>query len=1208
MGFLHYFPNSCLVVCSLCTLINADDFLGCGGFVKSDVEINFSRVEVKLYTRTGALKYQTDCAPNNGYFMIPIYDKGDFTLKVEPPQGWSFEPTSVDLHIDGETDKCSRSEDINFQFTGFVLNGQVLSKGQSEGPAGVSVSLTKQGEKEPLVQSATKTGGGYIFKQVLPGEYTLGASHPKWTFVKDTLPITVAKDSSSPAPTITISGYDVTGHVMSEGEPIKDVHFLLFSDTVSKEEISQCDTTPVKGFTGTQAKTPLCSVTSTDEGKITFPSLPSGQYTMVPFYQGEHITFDVMPTSMDFSVAHDSVTLPTTFRVEGFSVSGRILDSKRGNGIPGVKVKVQDRSEVISKADGTYQLIKITSGTYVVTASKDNIFFEPETMKINPNTPRLPDIIASRFSLCGRIVIDKLPAMLPSSGKRRVSLIPEGGAAKDTVSVATDNAGAFCFTVKPGSFSVQPTLNTEEVAAGLKLIPSQQKVQVQNAPVLGINFSQFKAVIRGVIKCIDVCGTLQITLHSEGGVEERSPAQISQSSKTAPFLLRDVLPGKYKVTVIQNHWCWQTPSLDIQVTDGDVTSLEFVQTGYQLQCHVSHPIAMLYHNTKSPKQSKQIDLNKGLNEFCLEKSGSYRLTPLSCHRFEHETYSFDTSSPAMLALTATKHLMTGAIVAKQPSSDVTVSIRSSIEAEPLVQLGPLKSQKELEEEAKKTVKPAKKGNATATDEETKVAEDTGPYVYEFTYWARNGEKLIITPSSQVILFYPAKAQVTIQTGDDCLGKVVDFEGRAGVFLSGQVQPGLAGVKISVTSRSLEDKEVRPAINVETGKDGRYRIGPLPDTAEYNVQAALEGYVLTKVEGTVGDFKASKLGEITIEVVDEGGLPLQGVLLSLSGGTFRSNNLTQASGSLVFTGLGPDQYFLRALMKEYKFEPGSQMINVEEGSTFRLKIKGSRVAFSCYGMIASLNGEPEPDIALEAQGVGDCGQVVEEGISDQEGKFRIRGLQPECSYELQLKSGDVNSHIERAAPKTQIIKVQGKDIDNLHIIVFRRLNQFDIGGNIITPSEHLATLKVLLYSEDNLVSPVHTLSLGSSSFFQFPSLPNDGARYVMRLESSLSKSSWDYTLPEASFSTDGYFKHITLQFNPERRAVDQEVSSGSHLALPLIAALIAIGLNHAKILPILQQLGLALKGFRSPGGSEVRDMGGAGDQDTRPKKKPRTRKT
>ena len=45
---------------------------------------------MKLYTPHGSIKYQTDCAPNTGYYLIPLYDKGDYILKVEPPSGWSF--------------------------------------------------------------------------------------------------------------------------------------------------------------------------------------------------------------------------------------------------------------------------------------------------------------------------------------------------------------------------------------------------------------------------------------------------------------------------------------------------------------------------------------------------------------------------------------------------------------------------------------------------------------------------------------------------------------------------------------------------------------------------------------------------------------------------------------------------------------------------------------------------------------------------------------------------------------------------------------------------------------------------------------------------------------------------------------------------------------------------------------------------------------
>lgn len=92
--------------------------------------------------------------------------QGDFILKIEPPLGWSFgkivcshiiivlyanctssfytcigafwsvitlllclyrssEPTSVDLHVDGVSDICTKEEDINFVFTGFSVSGTV---------------------------------------------------------------------------------------------------------------------------------------------------------------------------------------------------------------------------------------------------------------------------------------------------------------------------------------------------------------------------------------------------------------------------------------------------------------------------------------------------------------------------------------------------------------------------------------------------------------------------------------------------------------------------------------------------------------------------------------------------------------------------------------------------------------------------------------------------------------------------------------------------------------------------------------------------------------------------------------------------------------------------------------------------------------------------------------------------------------------------
>ena len=59
---------------------------------------------------------------------------------------------------------------------------QVVSVGHESGPTDVTLTLTKQGDKQPLKTTATTAGGAYTFENVLPGEYEVAASHPRWQF------------------------------------------------------------------------------------------------------------------------------------------------------------------------------------------------------------------------------------------------------------------------------------------------------------------------------------------------------------------------------------------------------------------------------------------------------------------------------------------------------------------------------------------------------------------------------------------------------------------------------------------------------------------------------------------------------------------------------------------------------------------------------------------------------------------------------------------------------------------------------------------------------------------------------------------------------------------------------------------------------------------------------------------------------------------
>nr|XP_012320063.1 nodal modulator 1-like [Aotus nancymaae] len=328
--------------------------------------------------------------------MIPLYDKGDFILKIEPPLGWSFEPTTVELRVDGVSDICTKGGDINFVFTGFSVNGKVLSKGQPLGPAGVQVSLRNTGTEAKIQSTVTQPGGKFAFFKVLPGDYEILATHPTWALKEASTTVRVTNSNANAASPLIVAGYNVSGSVRSDGEPMKGVKFLLFSSLVTKEDVLGCSVSPVPGFQPQdESLVYLCYTVSREDGSFSFYSLPSGGYTVIPFYRGERITFDVAPSRLDFTVEHDSLKIEPVFHVMGFSVTGRVLNGPEGDGVSEAVVTLNNQIKVKTKADGSFRLENITTGTYTIHAQKEHLYFETVTIKIAPNTPQLADIIAT---------------------------------------------------------------------------------------------------------------------------------------------------------------------------------------------------------------------------------------------------------------------------------------------------------------------------------------------------------------------------------------------------------------------------------------------------------------------------------------------------------------------------------------------------------------------------------------------------------------------------------------------------------------------------------------------------------------------------------------------------------------------------------------------------------------------------------------------
>nr|KAG5708736.1 hypothetical protein BaRGS_034953 [Batillaria attramentaria] len=965
----------------------------------------------------------------------------------------------------------------------------------------------KAGERRFSFTHNSITGRGIMsFKitGVLPGEYDIKATHPKWKFQKAETRVKVVDDNVNAGTSLTVAGYDVKGQVFSEGEPMKGVNFVLFSKSGKQQ---------------------------------------------VPFYKGDHITFDVEPEKLEFEVHHDSVVF-------------------EGMGIAKATVQINGQAQTTTDATGTYHLENMKTGSYVLSVTADNIFFPDSTVKITPNTPQLPDIVASGFNACGKVTIDRVPESLGAvTSQRRIIYYPEGKGS-EAVSIATDAAGKFCVKVTPGKYVFKVHLSDQEVKAGLHLAPSQRTAAITNKPVLDVNFSQFRAKVSGTITCMEKCGDIEVSLDAVGRTDAKVVVKAKDSGEGANFQFENILPGKYKgshggyclssffpATIIQDSWCWKNKSVELEN----------------------------FAHEKKTGTVGSFQLNKGTNRFCLAQAGVYQLTPDSCHKFEQEVYTYDTSSPVALTLTAIQHLATGTVKTEEKVTDIVVTIKSVTSS-----------------------------SAAGAGKDSK---EKGPFIYAFSHWARSGERLEISVKSKEVLFYPAKKEVLVDGGE-----VASFVGRKGVFITGQVKPPLEGVQITVTA---EDGSMEPVV-LTTEASGKYRVGPLHSDVKYSVAAEKPGYVITKDKDASDVFRAFKLGEISVKfklgmpewratiiwgkdsctmdfkstytlVVDKENQPMPSVLLSLSGERqYRSNNITGETGALVFTSL----YFLRPMMKEYKFEPTSQTIEVKEGTTIDITISGIRIAYSCYGRVTSLNGEPEPGVIVEAVGQGAGCEGFQEAKTEQDGSYRIRGLEPKCQYDVHLKTGQVNTHIERSGPKSRLVQVVDKDFTDVNIIAFRRMNQMDISGNVITPSEEFyASVKAQLYREDSPDSPVHSISLARSPFFYFPTLQMDNTRYTLRIECSLPKSQYEYVDQEITFTANISFKHYTFRFEPKRKLVDQELTPGSFLILPVVGLVVLAVYNYQTLLPFLMQLVGQVQAFAQHQQQQQQQQRQASDNDT-----------
>lgn len=931
----------------------------------------------------------------------------------------------------------------------------------------MQVVLTSK-QTSTKLENVTEEGGSFSFTNLQSGQYVLEFAHPSWKFSQNKINVEISNDNADLdklGKAIEVLSYSFSASVLSDSRPMGDVQFLLFGNKVSSFNYECNRARPALVDKLVEANNDieyLCYVLSNNEGVVKL-NLPNGKYALHPFYERHGIRFDVSPVKYEFEILHDDIVETEAFEIGGFTITGKVVNSLNPN-IPvnDAQVVLLQHNSVITSTHvnpttGWYKFENIKTSDYVIRTKATHFLFEDVAVSISPNNPQLPTLSPSKYRVCANVELD------PNLQAHQVELViknKNSNAIFKRLPIVSNNVCEFL----PGAHYLFSVVSK---SSELKFVPAELLVNVDQ-PKTDLQFTQFSTRISGQIEFSNSQEALKanddsaLILQKSGVVLEMiNVADLKRTNNLISFQFKNILPGKYSLSLggkLKTTFCWQKDSFDINVEESDVPNVNFKQNGYHFQAVSSHATALQLKSPSGKLETHNVETGKVL-EHCLQEPGRYQLIPIGCHKFvedgEHLFYDTQQTEGEIVKLVALKHSAKVVIVSDINITDLSLNVDVM---------------HHNQQHRRQIALP-----------ELQASQADGHYQYSLVLYERPTSNIQIEPKSEQLLFRPSTAVVDLS--NDCAVEDVVFKARAGMFINGHVEGDIDGVQIDVFDKQ-SDALLATAF---TAADGRYTVGPFDADLKVKLVAAKEGYTFKSSPTILGKFAPQKHSSFRVNIVDVEGLPLRDVLVSISGGenNFRKNSFVDEDGSIKFDRLDDGEYFIRFVRKEYQFDPSSEMVTLADGQSFERTVVGTQVAFSCFGNVVSLNGEPEVGVAIEAVGVAagvgsaiDCAAQQEETVSEADGTFRIMGLLPECEYTVRLKVDDRDA-IRESVPTRYTIRPTNNDTKDVRFMIVYKQFQTDLVASIEVDEAILPSLSVSFVV---LVFALLSVCLFVSSFF------------------------------------------------------------------------------------------------------------------------------
>ncbi|CAK9295626.1 unnamed protein product [Gordionus sp. m RMFG-2023] len=1226
-------------------LINNAHIIACSGYIKSNVsEISWASIKVHLF-KYGALKGQAELSPHNNLYIIPIYENGTYTIKLDVPGNWNFYPSEYNILIDGVTDQCTKGENLNFDFAGFYLSDRIYTFPKLKGPSGVHIELRDKIMNNLIMNTITDNEGMYHFsKPILPGNYKINALHDHWQFIQSQILINLTKDGNIEkliGEDILVTGYLIKAKILlingpglDPNQPTKQngfrVNFYLF--TIDNQVT--CERVKCQQDYGYEVNQEDSDTIITDSQNIAKNIISKTLYPNNTKVRQDNFKLckQCHSDTLTGQVGYSNV-IPGRYRMTAPVAK---------NGLPNVKLELfgLKNFEVITDTLGKYVIDGVKSGHYQLKLTKDHYYF-PSDLKIyvSPNNAILQDIYPESYDVCGRFDKELMDATEKLPPFERIKILFSEQNNKNVKEEINPRAqGTFCVPLKPGTYDIEISLPNEEAFSGIKYAANPPYIRVKNNPILGLVFKRYYVSIQGRIHCIDDCAFQNLTLHlyritsghdhQENLLRSTQPTNMNNIDENiiTRFSFDSLPPGPtYNVCVEEfNHdvLCWldnkYCKELSYHQTYG-YPPIDLYQIGRKIRIKprfddnklddkrkfATFPVRIFgqqnatkvnedtrikcvnvfgYEKKDGEADESTMDITCELEakeqSLCLPVKEKLHIQPQTCTLFSFTTnelqksYAIDTSNLNDLAIDtpALHKAYTGPILIEFEPVRYKLSVGINI----LTNYRMRKGYKIARICLIPLITPAN-GNG----QDPFFCEDV-IYKSDIVIEVPNKPNRMIHKTFNVDIIKHPKLEVTIQSEEylfrqlsysftfnveemekDCKNKIV-FEMLPSLFIGGKIYPSTTGIKIDLISEI--DKSI---LNTTyTDDNGSYLLGPISDGINYEIIPSKDGFnflsrstftqdidpngVSHSFKTIYRDFDISKISKLIIQIfikedpIQSNATPLSNVLISLSGvkdRNYKSFNSTGQNGTLTFIGLAPGQYYILPIMKEFDFEPTSQLITLQEkGEPLHIRILAIKSAFSCRGIVTSLNGQPlttlstvprasistsqlahstydsdmlttpgaNNELHMEAIGIEHnendnlnynkrkCSLLKEDGtISKSSGHFEVKALVPGCTYILTLNvlSQEIlkihrgnGSHILadiilKSIPSHYIISVPSNQKEDLPGFYRFRVMTPSISDSLLKVESHFYG-KVNIFVEDRVIdrnAPIPPLVILRSSY-------------------------------------------------------------------------------------------------------------------------------